>query len=88
MTGGVKERQEVKVDKGVGERNKRPHVTAKRKYQTLLFLLFDLKNKKKIYCLSLFMLYCLKRCVMCYCCRLSQDTLVKEILNLNEAFSG
>jgi len=35
-----------------------------------------------------FMLYRLKLCVMCCCCCLGQDTLVKEIFNLNEAFSG
>jgi len=35
-----------------------------------------------------FMLYCLKLCVACYCCCLGQDTLVKEIFNLNEAFPG
>jgi len=33
-----------------------------------------------------FMLYCLELCVTCCC--LGQDTLVKEIFNLNEAFPG
>jgi len=30
----------------------------------------------------------LKLCVMCYCCCLGQDTLVKDIFYLNEAFPG